>query len=174
MIERCRPPYTFGTTAPGTVTSCERTKFSPRSFNCCSLRPLPDRASCKIGTVDAEKSMICGASVPGGSECRINSEAEETCAFAVSSDAPGCRYTFTITSPRSVVDSVCWMLSTSVVSTFSYGVVSRPSSSSGASPVYCQAIEITGMSMFGKMSVGVRRITTGAAIRIRIARTMNV
>ena len=55
-----------------------------------------------------------------------------------------------------VVDSVCSMLSTSVVNAFSYGVVNRPSSSSGFSPVYCHAIEMTGILMFGKMSVGVR------------------
>src|SRR6185369_10492800 len=40
--------------------------------------------------------------------------------------------------------------------------------------VYCQPTEITGISMLGKMSVGVRRITTGAAMRIRSARTINV
>ena len=62
----------------------------------------------------------------------------------------------TIAWPAMVVDSVCWMLSTSVVSTFSYGVVRRPSSSSGFRPVYCQATETTGILMLGKMSVGVR------------------
>jgi len=40
--------------------------------------------------------------------------------------------------------------------------------------VYCQATAITGMLMVGKMSVGVRLITTGLAIRIRRARTMKV
>ncbi len=29
MMERCLPPYTFGTTAPFTVTSCGRMKFKP-------------------------------------------------------------------------------------------------------------------------------------------------
>src|SRR5580658_5857742 len=33
---------------------------------------------------------------------------------------------------------------------------------------------MTGMSIFGKMSVGVRRITAGLSKRIRIATTMNV
>ena len=46
------------------------------------------------------------------------------------------------------------MLSTSVVRPFSKGVVSRVSRSSGFSPVYVQATEMTGMSIFGKMSVG--------------------
>src|SRR6266852_9583451 len=66
------------------------------------------------------------------------------------------------------------MLSTSVVRPFSKGVVSRVSRSSGFSPVYVQATEMTGMSIFGKMSVGVRKITAGLSKRIRIARTTNV
>src|SRR5438132_10239537 len=66
------------------------------------------------------------------------------------------------------------MLSTSVVRPFSKGVVSRVSRSSGFSPVYVQATEMTGMSIFGKMSVGVRRMTAGLNKRMRMARTMNV
>ena len=50
----------------------------------------------------------------------------------------------------------------------------RPSSSSALSPVYCQATAMTGMLIVGKMSVGVREMTTGLAIRIRSARTMKV
>ena len=118
--------------------------------------------------------MICGGRIPGGSCRSRNSEAADTCALAVASDALGCRYTLTIAWPFSVVDSMCSMLSTRVVRTFSYGVVSRPSSSSGARPVYCQAIETTGILIEGKMSVGVRRMTTGAAIRIRIDSTTKV
>src|SRR4029077_17439569 len=37
-----------------------------------------------------------------------------------------------------------------------------------------QATEMTGMSIFGKMSVGVRRMTAGLSKRMRIARTTNV
>ena len=40
--------------------------------------------------------------------------------------------------------------------------------------MYVQATEMTGMSIFGKMSVGVRRMTAGLSKRMRIARTMNV
>ncbi len=50
----------------------------------------------------------------------------------------------------------------------------RPSSSSALSPRYCHATAITGMLTLGKMSVGVRAITTGLTIRIRSARTMKV
>ena len=76
--------------------------------------------------------------------------------------------------PLTVVDSMRWMLSTVVVSTRSYEVVIRPSSSSAFSPAYCQATAMTGMLIAGKMSVGVRAMTTGLAIRIRSARTMKV
>jgi hypothetical protein len=41
-------------------------------------------------------------------------------------------------------------------------------------PAYCQAAAITGMSMAGKMSVGMRDTTTGLRMRIRRPRTMNV
>src|SRR3984957_12987810 len=69
---------------------------------------------------------------------------------------------------------MCSMLSTRGVAAFSNGVVSLPSISSGFRPVYCQATAITGILMFGKMSVGVRKITTGLKIRINRAKTMNV
>ena len=44
----------------------------------------------------------------------------------------------------------------------------------GLRPVYCQATETTGILILGKISVGVRRMSTGAAIRMRIARTTKV
>jgi hypothetical protein len=50
----------------------------------------------------------------------------------------------------------------------------RPSSSSAFSPLYCHATAITGMLMVGKISVGVRAMTTGLTMRIRRARTMKV
>ena len=81
---------------------------------------------------------------------------------------------FVIDWPLTVVDSMCSILSTVVVRTRSKPVVIRPSISSGFKPVNCQATAITGMSMFGKMSVGVRRTTTGLAMRISSASTMNV
>jgi len=81
---------------------------------------------------------------------------------------------FVIDWPLTVVDSMCSILSTVVVRTRSKPVVIRPSISSGFKPVNCQATAITGMSMFGKISVGVLRMTTGLRRRIRSARTMKV
>src|ERR1700678_321236 len=118
--------------------------------------------------------MISGGKVPGGSCRRIVCETAVTCAFAVSRLAVGCKKIFTIAWPFTVVDSMCSILSTVVVRILSYTLVSRPSSSSGFRPVYCHATAITGMLMLGKMSVGVRRITTGLKIRIKRASTIKV
>src|SRR5580692_10165532 len=118
--------------------------------------------------------MINGGKVPGGNWRRIVWETAATCAFAVSRLAPGCRKILTIASPFTVVDSMCSILSTVVVRFRSYTLVSRPSSSSGFRPVYVQATATTGMLILGKMSVGVRKITTGLKIRINRAKTMNV
>ena len=80
----------------------------------------------------------------------------------------------TIDWQLTVVDSMCSMLSTVVVRTRSNWVVILPSTSSGFRPVNCQATAITGMSMFGKMSVGVRRMSTGLTSRMSRASTMKV
>src|SRR5437016_3449028 len=118
--------------------------------------------------------MMRGGWVPGGSWRRMVCDTAVTCALAVSSRAFGCRKIFTIDWPLTVVDSRCSMLSTVVVSTRSNWVVIRPSISSGFRPVNCHATAITGMSMFGKMSVGVRRMSTGLSNKMSTARTTNV
>src|SRR5205823_9543082 len=117
---------------------------------------------------------VGGGWVPAGSWRRMLCDTAVTCAFAVSRRALGCRNILTIDWPLTVVDSMCSMLSTVVVRTRSYCVVIRPSISSGFRPVNCQATAITGMSMLGKMSVGVRRMRTGLASRISRARTTKV
>src|SRR5258707_8937971 len=118
--------------------------------------------------------MMSGGNAPGGRKRRTVCETELTWAFAVSKLAVGCRNILMITWPLTVVDSMCSMLSTVVVKILSYGLVMRPSVSSGFRPVYCQATAITGMLMFGKMSVGVRWINTGLIKRISNASTTNV
>src|ERR1700731_5035137 len=101
-------------------------------------------------------------------------DAAVTWAFAVSMLAFGCRKILTTAVPFTVVDSMCSILSMSVVSRRSYTDVMRPSISSGFRPVYVHETAITGMLMLGKMSAGVREMTTGLARRMRSARTMNV
>src|ERR1700722_490386 len=52
-----------------------------------------------------------------------------------------------------VVDSMYWMLSTLAVSTRSQTLVSRPSNSSGLSPVYVQSTATTGILILGKIRI---------------------
>ena len=88
---RCLPPYTLGTTAPWMVTSWVRMTLVPISLRRCSESPWPESPSWMMGTEEAEKLMICGESVPGGSCLRMYDEAAATCALASTTEAPGCR-----------------------------------------------------------------------------------
>src|ERR1700733_1553509 len=115
-----------------------------------------------------------GGEVPGGMLWIWLCEMLVICALAVSTLAPGCRKVLMMARPFRVTDSVCSMLLTTVVALRSKLEVMRPSISSAFMPVYCQMAAITGMSMFGKMSVGVREITIGLPKRITSASTMNV
>src|SRR5271165_2064028 len=118
--------------------------------------------------------MMNGAAVPGGMLWSWLWEMLVIWALAVSMLAPGCRNVLMMARPFSVIDSVCSMLLTTVVMLRSTLVVMRPSISSAFIPVYCQMEASTGMSMLGKMSVGVREITRGLIRRMISARTMNV
>ncbi len=146
--------------APGTVTSWVRRKLSADVVQLCSDRPgqreLEDRHR-RRAVVDDERRLGARAAAGAGSSATPRSPARSRCRGC----AFGCRKILTIAWPLTVVDSMCSMLSTVVVRTRSNCVVMRPSISSGFRPVNCQATAITGMSMFGKMSVGVRRMTTG-------------
>ena len=69
---------------------------------------------------------------------------------------------------------MCSMSLTVVVSTRSKGPVMRSPNSLAGIPVYWNTMETTGMLMFGKMSTGVLRITSGLASSSSSAATMNV
>ena len=69
---------------------------------------------------------------------------------------------------------MCSMSLTVVVIPRSKLLTMRYDSSSADRPPYAHTTVTTGMSMFGKMSVGVRRIAMGPTNRIRTARTTNV
>src|SRR5271166_5409482 len=97
-----------------------------------------------------------------------------TCARAVAISTFGWKNTFTTPMPFIVWLSMCSMLLTVVVSDRSKGHVMFPSNFCGESPVYCQTMLTTGILMFGKMSVGVRRITTGLTMSSSNAATMKV
>jgi len=52
--------------------------------------------------------------------------------------------------------------------------MTRPDIWSGGRPLYVHTTLITGMPMFGKMSVGVLTAASGPAMRMSRARTMKV
>src|SRR5437879_2976041 len=88
--------------------------------------------------------------------------------------AVGCKNTLTTATPYSDCDSMCSMLSTVVVSARSVTLMIREFMSSGTRPLKVQMMLTTGMSIFGKMSVGVRRIESTPMIRMRMDNTTNV
>jgi hypothetical protein len=118
--------------------------------------------------------MTSGGWVLAGNWRRMVCDTAVTWAFALARSTRGWKKILTIDWPFTVVDSMCSMLSTVVVRTRSNTVVIRPSISSEFNPVNCQATATTGMSTFGKTSVGVRRMTTGLTMKIKSARTTNV
>src|SRR5580658_9253643 len=69
---------------------------------------------------------------------------------------------------------MCSTSLTVVVRLRSKVVVMREESSSGESPLYVQTTAMTGMSIFGKMSTGVRNITTGPRMNSKSDKTTNV
>src|SRR6202000_256769 len=101
-------------------------------------------------------------------------EIDVSCAFARSVLAPGCRNVLMMARPLSVTDSVCSILLTTGVMLRSIWDVMRPSISSAFIPVYVQMEARTGISMFGKTSVGVREMTSGLIPKINSANTINV
>ena len=69
---------------------------------------------------------------------------------------------------------MCSMSLTGVVSTRSNGPVMRSPNCEAGIPVYWNTMETTGMSMFGKMSLGVLMIASVPAMSSSSAATMNV
>jgi len=86
--------------------------------------------------------------------------------------APGWKKTLITATPFRDCDSMCSMLSTSVVSARSTGEVTRCAMSSAEKPLNDQTMLSTGMSMLGKISVGVRSTLKGPMMKINSATTM--
>src|SRR5215813_938394 len=118
--------------------------------------------------------MTRGGVVPWGRNRNWVCEIAVTCAIAVCMLAFGLKKTFTTAIPLSDCDSMWSMSFTSVVKARSVVVVIRFAISCGARPWKFQTMLITGMSMSGKMSVGVRKITMGLRMSNTRAITMNV
>src|ERR1700691_1422165 len=151
-----------------------RMKFWPMSANCCSFSPGAERPSWRIGTDEALYSTMNGGVIPGGSVRTVLWLIAVTWAIANPMSVCGWKKTLTRPTPANDCDSICSMLLTVVVRERSKLNTTRLDISSGDSPVYCQTTVITGMSIFGKMSTGVRTIDTTPRIRIRIEATIKV
>jgi hypothetical protein len=93
--------------------------------------------------------------MPTGFHAAIACETAVTSAFALSRVAFDCKVDLHKRLPVMVDDSMCSMLSISVVRTRSHTVAMHPSISCALSPVYCQATAMTGMPILGKMPVRV-------------------
>src|SRR5260370_14760901 len=105
--------------------------------------------------------MINGGVMPVGSWRSWVCDEAVTCATELLISVFGWKKTFTTAIPFSDCDSMCSILLTTVVRFRSVTETIRSDISCGASPVYVQMMLITGILIFGNMSVGVRTIASG-------------
>src|SRR5580698_5935415 len=126
-----------------------------------------------IGTVDALKRRIHGGFTPGGIRKRMEFTAASIWDMALSIRTWGWNEILITLAPLVVCESMDFTSFTTAM-TNSLKVVTRSSISFAGSPEYDQMTVTTGISMFGKMSVGVVAIDEKPRTRTRIAATMNV
>src|SRR5579859_4145334 len=101
--------------------------------------------------------MTNGGVVPWGRKRNWVCDTAVICAMAVAIFTCGWKYTFTTATPTSDCDSMWSILSTVVVSVRSVCVTMRAAISTAERPVYCHTMLTTGISILGKISVGVLR-----------------
>src|SRR5665213_772458 len=77
-------------------------------------------------------------------------------------------------NPANDCDSMCSISLTVVVMARSLGEAMRSAICSGERPLYIQTTVTTGISMFGKISVGIERMLKTPRIRIKSAKTTKV
>src|SRR5882757_11487999 len=126
-----------------------------------------------IGTVDALKRNIQGGFTPGGIRNRIELTAAPTWDMAASMRTCGWNEILMTLAPLTVCESMDFTSLTTAM-TNSLKVVTRCSISFAGNPEYDQITVTTGISIFGKMSVGVVAIDEKPRTRIRIEATMKV
>src|ERR1700716_2806074 len=126
-----------------------------------------------IGTVEALKRRIHGGFTPGGIRNRIELTAAPTCDMAASMRTCGWNEILMTLAPLTVCESIDFTSFTTAM-TNSLKVVTRSSISFAGKPEYDQITVTTGMSILGKMSVGVVTIDEKPRTRIRMEATMNV
>src|SRR3954464_2089423 len=115
-----------------------------------------------------------GGVVPGGMRRRIVWATPVTCAVADAMSTSGWKEILITATPLSVWLSIFLMLETAKLVENSLKVVIWRSISSVERPLYVQTTLTTGMSILGKMSVGVLRMLATPSITISSAMTMKV
>ena len=113
---RCLPPYGSGTTAPGTVISWVRRKLNDRSFSSCSDSPLPDTPELQHRHARCAEVDDLRRQGPGRHEAQR--PLRRAGHLRVRGIEAGTRLqdrSSRSTTPLTVVDSRCSMLSTRVV-----------------------------------------------------------
>src|SRR6059036_2865764 len=108
-----------------------------------------------IGTLDALYWMMNGGTAPGGMRRRIVCDTAVTWASAPSTFTLGWKKILMTPTPGYVCDSIDRTSLTADEIVYSEKVVIRDAMSSVVRPSWFQITETTGMSISGKMSVGV-------------------
>src|ERR1700677_2206826 len=125
------------------------------SFNCCSSRPGPERPSWSTGTLEALYWMTDGGVVPGGRERNCTWLMAVTWATASPTFTLGWKKILMTPMPTSDWDSMWSMSLTAVVMPRSALVTMRLAIWSADKPLKFHITVTTGISMLGKMSVGI-------------------
>src|SRR5687768_9133721 len=115
-----------------------------------------------------------GGLVPGGIRRRIVCATPVTCAVADAISTSGWNEILITATPLSVWLSIFLIFDTAKLVENSLNVVICRSISSVERPLYVQTMLTTGMSMLGKISVGVRRMLATPSNMISSDITMNV
>src|SRR4029077_6719835 len=123
---------------------------------------------------EALNRMMNGGVMPGGSTRSTVWETAVTWETAASMLVPGWKNTLMTAMPLTDWDSMCSIPATVVVMARSWIVTIRRSMSSGPRPLYCQMAVTTGMSIWGKMSVAIRRSESTPKTTTSMAPTINV
>src|ERR1017187_2257570 len=130
--------------------------------------------SCRMGALEALERRMEGGVMPVGSECSTACEAAANCATAASTLALGWKNILMMDRPGSDWDSMCSMSLTEVVKERSQRMVTTSAISSGEMPPYDQMTLTTGISISGKMSVGMRKVASTPRMTIIMDMTTKV
>ena len=127
-----------------------------------------------MGTLEALYWMMNGGVVPGGKQRNCTWLMAVTWATALPMFTCGWKKILMIPMPLSDCDSMCSMSLTVVVMPRSLLETMRLAISCAERPVKFQTTVTTGISILGKMSVGIDRMLKTPRIKIKSAKTTKV